>query len=199
MNLTEIIAAVVVRTKRPDLEEDILLAVQQATLFCHNSEFYRRDMVELPFNFSAAPAFSGQYIVDSVLPSLRKVSYIRKWDPTVTPAFLGAFLKPVEPDQLFDYYEQKKKDVYYLAGKVINWISCTQDKGHIVGYWRFPDVGRSNYSSWIATTHPFAIVDMAASRIFRNIGQQDESKAAKEDALMELSVVKINEIESAGR
>ncbi len=201
MTLSELLDAVGERTNRPDRVDEILLAVQEATLFCHSFEFFRRDIAEVPVvyttNTNPVGLASGQLIYDTVLPAFRKISYWRKWDPVNLVA--GTYLDPVEPDKLFDSYGAKKQDKYYLAGRVLNWLSCSTDKAHIIGYWRFPDISKSRYASWIAEQQPFAIINWATAKIFRTVGQQDEAKVALADAEAQLQVIQTNDIESSGR
>lgn len=198
MTLTEILDAVATQTKRPDLEEQILLDVQEATLFCHSFDFFRRDLIEVPLSYQPLGLQSGQILLnDSLLPAFRKISYWRKWDPVGLVA--GNYLSPCEPDVMLNEYRQKKTDVYYVSGRVVNWISSSVDLAHIIGYWRLPDISRSKYNSWIADVQPFAIINRAASKIFRTIGMQEEGNAARADASEMLHILQINDIESEGR
>jgi hypothetical protein len=196
MKRPEIIEAVKVRTKRPDLEDEIWLAIQQATLFVHNKDFYKRDFIELPLVYNP-PVFRGQIIFDAALPNFRKVGYIRKYDPI--GEMVGSFLKEVEPDKQFDYYEKKKTDIFYVAGKVINWTASCEEKAHLVGYWRYPDVSRERYDSWIADAYPFVIIERSCAKVFDTIGQQEASNSCMRAALEAGSLVDINEIVSQGR
>lgn len=196
MNLTELCDAVASKSRRPDKAEEILLAVQEATLFAHHSDFYRRDIVEIPLVYTQA-AFKGQVDFNRQLPGLRKVAYWRKFDPLTCA--VGEYLKPVEPDQLLDQFRNQKLDRYYLAGKVINWISSTGDKAHLVGYYKRPPIAKSDYDSWIGDNHPFILINYAAGIIFGQIGQQDEKKAHQELALAQIAELLTDEIESEGR
>ena len=195
MTLTEMINAVATRTKRPDLEDDIFIAIQEATLKVHLSDFFDKDLIELPFAYNP-PLANGQVIQDSAFPNFRNICYWRKFDPSTKA--LGIYLTPVSPSNLIGYFGEKKLDVYYVAGKVINWSSSCADAGHLVGYWRYPDVSRSNYDSWIARTYAFPIVNWAVSKIFRTVGQQDESRAAVADYADSFLIVQMNEVRREG-
>lgn len=201
MNFQEMVDTVAVDTKRPDQGELISLKLREATLWAHLKDFWRRDIQEKVLNFvsdtTPLGAWKGQVLQDCDLPKVRKISYWRKFDPNTCCA--GAYLKPVEPDNLFDTFNRQKTDRYYLSGKVINWISCTQDKAHIVGYWAYPNINIAGYDSWIADQQPFAITNYAASLVFGKIGQQDESKKSLAIALEQLAELAINEVESQGR
>lgn len=196
MNLSEIVDGVVVKTKRPDKADSILLAVQEATLFAHNYDFFRRDIVEKPIEYISA-AFKGRLDYDSNLPGFRKIAYWRKFDPiTCVP---GAYLNPVEADQLLDQFRNQKVDKYYLAGRVLNWISSTSDKAHLIGYYKYPGIKRSDYDSWIAVDHPFPIINYASGIIFGQIGQQDEKQSHQQLAIAQLAQVLTSDIESNAR
>jgi len=196
MNRTDIIDAVVTRTKRPDLQDEIWLNIQQATLTAHNKDFFKRDLAEVPLVYNPT-IIKGQIIVDSVLPAFRKICYIRKYDPDTQT--LGSFLTEVEPDKQIDYWNRAKADVYYIGGKVVNWQASTEEKAHIVGYWRFPDVSKEKYDSWIADMYPFCIIERAVSKIFRTIGQEDQARSLQQDIMEADSLVQINEVVSQGR
>jgi len=198
MNLSELTNAVVTKTKRPDKAEDgsILLAIQEATLFAHNHDFFRRDIVELPIIF-AVPQFQGKLDYPTVLPGFRKIAYWRKFEPRA--CYVGEYLLPVEADQLLNQFNNPKTNKYYLAGRVINWVSSTADPAHLIGYYKYPGITRSNYDSWIGSDHPFPIINYASGIIFGQIGQQDEKTSHQSLAVAQLGQVLTSDIESNAR
>lgn len=198
MNLSELIDAVVSKTGRPDKAStgEILLAIQEATLFSHNYDFFRRDIVELPVEYATA-SFRGRLDYPALLPGFRKIAYWRKFDPLTCA--VGPYLDPVEADQLIDQFKNQKVDKYYLAGKVLNWFSSTSDKAHLIGYYKYPGIKRDNYDSWIAEDHPFPIINYSSGVIFGQIGQQDEKQAHLQLATAQLGEVLTSDIESNAR
>ena len=196
MNFPELVDAVAIKTGRPDQQDAIRLALREATLWAHLFDLWRRDVVEIPINYDPA-VFTGQLLLDTYLPGLRKVCYWRKYDP-LTQA-VGEYLKQVDPDNLYDQFKTKKTNVYYLAGRVVNWFSSSSDAGHIIAYWKLPNIDVDNYTSWIATSNPFLLINHAAATIFASIGQQDEARSKMALAQAQMQELGVNEIESAGR
>jgi hypothetical protein len=196
MNLSELVDGVVSKTKRPDKADSILLAVQEATIFAHTYDFFRRDMVEIPVEY-ATPSFKGRLDYGNVLPGFRKIAYWRKFEPIT--CLVGDYLLPVEADQLIDQFHNAKVDKYYLAGKVLNWISSTSDKAHLIGYYKYPGIKKSDYDSWIAEDHPFVLINYASGIIFGQIGQQDEKVSHQNLAIAQLALVLTSDIESNAR
>lgn len=194
--LSFVVDAVTAKTDRPDKAEAILLAVQEATLFAHNYDFFRRDIVEIPVEYREA-SYKGKIDYASVLPGFRKIAYWRKFEPIT--CCVGDYLEPVEADQLIDQFRNQKRDRYYLAGKVLNWISSTNDTAHLIGYYKYPGIMKDNYDSWIAKDHPFAIINYASGIIFGQIGQQEEKQTHHALAIAQLQEVLTSDIESNAR
>lgn len=202
MKLSELLTAVVTKTKRPDLEDDILLAVQEATLFLHQVDFFRRDLIEVPICYDT-PTFSGRIDIgaECALPGFRKISYWRKADRATRIPVAGkdGFFSQVEPDALLDTFNEQKRNVYYLAGRYINWLSSSKDSLHLIGYWKNPKIGEGEYDSWIADYSPFPIIKYAAGIVFNDIGQKEVGAEEKREAIAMMQVLLQNEIETAGR
>lgn len=196
MNFQELITAVAVITKRPDQGDLITLKLQEATLWAHLEDFWRRDLQEKALTYTT-PAFKGQILVDCDLPKLRKISYWRKFDPV--HCCVGDYLKPVEPDNLIDEFSRQKINKYYLAGGVINWISSTCDKAHAIGYWAYPNINIAGYKSWIADEQPFILIHWAAAQVLISIGKKDEGNAELGLATTMMRILQTNEVESQGR
>ena len=196
MDYQELVSAVATKTGRPDQGDLISLEIREATKWAHLFDFWRRDLSEIPLTYDP-PLFTGQILVDTYLPGFRKISYIRKYDPLL--GNVGDFLKPVEPDSLFDSFNCRKTDIFYLGGKVLNWFSSTSDSGHIVGYWKMPSIVASSYDSWIAKDHEFIIVNYASAKVFDSIGQEAAAKKHFSYATAMLAALQTNEIETVGR
>jgi hypothetical protein len=189
--------AVVKRTRRPDKGDEIVIALQEATLFAHRFDFFRQDLREVPIQY-ATPVFSAQLVIASSFKRFRKFSYWRKYDPE-GKGVPGDYLKPCEPDKLIDSYGQAKQDIYYVAGRVVNWLSSTEDLIHLVGYYANPDINVNAFDSWLADSQPFAIINYAAAKIFKSIGQLDIAKTTMDEAVALLKDIQINEVEAEAR
>lgn len=208
MTLPELSAAVLTKTRRPDLQKQALLGIQEATHWAHTYDFFKRDLSEISFDFTRSdgpgPLSKGTYPVKDTLPLFRKLAFIRRYDPVSgLPIISGpnnGYFKQAEPDALIDSrYARAKTDILYLAGSNINWYACTEDRGHIVGYYKLPSLSMETYNSWIADQYPFAIILYAASCVFRDIDQPDVAKANRAEAIEKIEEVRTADIETLAR
>lgn len=176
MNLTDLQAAVVTETKRPDLVPETLQKVLEATLSCHLTDNYIFDIVESQVVFNDC-----EYIQEldlTLIPQFRAANYLRKapLDEYNKPIWRGRernFLKHVDLSDVIDNYGYEKQDVWYQAGTQINIKSSTRLQYLLLGYYTYPMIGNTDatYSSWIAANMPYVIIYRAAGTIFQMIGE----------------------------
>lgn len=170
MNFGELCQEVMVLTNRPDLVADTQSAVRNATLFLHGMDFWMRDLTERQVVYPAS-GNQFQFDIPGLFKGWRKFKYIRTWDPvTQTP---GRYIKFCEPDKVFDAFDCKKTDIYYVAGRVANILTSCAESAFLVGWYQMPDV-MGSYASWIADILPYAIVEQATGKLLCTIGQVDE-------------------------
>lgn len=175
MTLTELQAEVYTITKRPDLVAETTLAVRQATLALHQSDFFWKDLQETGLSFPTA-AYLQEIEYRSILPRFRAIKYLRKSDSF---GATGAFFTVITPEAVLDLYGTDRTDVCYAAGASIEIKSSTQIQYAILGYYENPNVTVAGFSSWIALDHPYAIVFEAAEKIFKMTGKTEEFAAYK--------------------
>ena len=206
MNLAQLSAAVVIETKRPDMDTfsggdgTIQQKIVAATLFLHGMDFFLKDIAETLVVFDQAAYL--QTLDCTEIPMFRRMYYARKWDPTlqtyqqnptilpplfnsvgaVNPTQSLAFFKIIDADHIFDNYnyKQERTDVAYQTGDTLSFKSSSSFAQMLFGYYKFPNTDTSgtgqNFSSWIARDHPFAIIYHATSSIFAMIGKQESSR-----------------------
>jgi len=158
-------------TNRSDLVAETALAVRQATLSAHRSDFYPKDMEELQLFLTSAAIF--QLDIPTYFPNYRNFAYIRPYD-TVSSTPASFFLDFLKPDAIFDEYLIEKVNVAYVAGTNLNIKLQAAYGGFIVGYYKNPVLSPSaSYDSWIAREHPGIISIEAARRIMGMIGYEE--------------------------
>jgi hypothetical protein len=195
MTLTELRQAVYDLTNRPDLVSQTLLQIQKATLKCHHSDFYYKDLRESGLEF-ISEAYFQELDYKTLFPLWRALKYLRKYDAVaLTP---GRFFSVIESDNILDSYSLERSDICYAAGSVIQIKSSTSFQYGIVGYYTEPNITESSYESWIALDHPFAIITEAAAVIFRTIGKTDENARYAEMAIDEINTLKLSNIQTVG-
>ncbi len=189
MNLAALIAAVYTETNRPDLVDETLQSVLEATLSAHTMEQFPKDIHEAMVVFDQ-PTQYLQTLDTSVIPRYRTTAYVRKLNPVATqveqtggllpfsyqfPPNQFNFLTRVDIGDVIDSYGYEKRDVWYQAGRQINIKSSTPLQYAMVGWYRFPNLDPTgvNFESWVAEELPYVIVYAAAGSIFAKIGEKD--------------------------
>jgi hypothetical protein len=194
MTLTELQDEVYTITKRPDLIAETLLAVRQATLALHQSDYFWKDLAETGLSFPAS-AYLQEIEYRSILPRFRAIKYLRKSD---SAGATGAFFDVITPEAVLDLYGTDRTNVCYAAGASIEIKSNTQIQYVILGYYQNPVVTVSGYDSWIALDHPYAIVLEAAEKVFKMIGKTEEFAAFKFLRDEERSRLMLSNIQAVG-
>lgn len=159
---------VYVHTNRPDLVNETTLAIKKATSKAHGSDEFPEDFVQVAI-VTTATNDPAVYIVDvTAAPFVRHRKVLH-----IVNTYTKQQYKPITLDDLFDSYGITRTDCWYKAGLnyVLNAVSGSQVT---VTYLQNPDVTPDTYSSWIALMHPEAIVEEAASQVFKMIGKDTE-------------------------
>jgi hypothetical protein len=176
MTYDELVSAVYTITGRPDRVGETSLAIYDATLKAHQSDFYYKDLFETGIIFDTIDYFQ-QIDYRSLFPTYRAIKYIRIYDNVnLAP---GNFLTLVPTEKVVDGYLIQRQDIYYVAGAEINIYFCQPQQTIIAGVWLNPVAVQQNYSSWVALDHPFAIIYSAAATVFKAIGKDEEAAAYK--------------------
>jgi len=176
-------------TKRPDLVSETLVAIKQATLRAHLSDFYKKDLYELTITpLTSVSSTDNRYVIDtSVSPFVRfrKLMYAREtpnsnpssysWDNQNSTPWQVLQYQLIEVDSIFDNYDRMLSNTVYEAGNSINIRTSHVATSVDIGYYRLPDISTGTYSSWIADLYPFVIENEAAASVFKMIGKDAES------------------------
>ena len=174
MNFAELVSEVISITKRPDLADRTQGAVRAATQKLHQSDFFFKDLVEIPVQFSES-AFIQNFLPTDVLPRFRKAKYIRYWigDANGQP---GPFLKQIQIENALDTYGYQRNNVFYLAGQMIQIRANPAVYRVLFGAYVHPVLlPAESYQSWIADEAPYAIIYEAARTVFRSISLQEQA------------------------
>jgi hypothetical protein len=168
---TDTVDQVYTLTNRPDLVGETALAVRQATLSAHRSDYYPRDLTEL--SIAVTPLAIFQLDIPTYFPNWRNFSYIRPYD-LATLSASSFLLSPLAPDAIFDEYLVEKVNVYYVGGNNLNIKLAAASGGFLVGYYRNPVLTPdASYESWVAREHPAIIILDAAIKVFGMIGYEE--------------------------
>lgn len=209
MLFTDLVNNVYTLTNRPDRVNETTLAVAAAILFCHHTDYYYKDLVEMPITFPNLTYL--QAIPLQTFPNFRSLKYIRKYypgtgpnnppnqdqSPNNLPPLYGMYYDPganlpdgrffeiITPDNVVDSYHINKIDVAYVAGQTIQIRSGDYFQYLLCGFYAHPSIDTVNKitNSWIATENPYAIIYKAAATVFKTIGFDEQN--ATYQALMQ--------------
>jgi hypothetical protein len=174
-------------TGRSDLVTETTLALRQATLKAHNSDFFPLDIYEFAINFSSA-AYYQQLDYQTLVPLWRSLKYIRKYDSVGQTA--GKFLKIITPELLMDKYQVEQTDIVYIAGTQLQIKTSDSNQYFLVACYVNPNTDPANYSSWIANVQDTVIVTIAATIVFKMIGFDEQAQSYAALAADQLAMLK---------
>lgn len=181
-------------TNRPDLEGETTLAIKNATLKAHRSDFFYKDLFETGIQFDFEQT---QQTLDYklLIPRWRAAKYLRFTDLNNCQ---GPFIDIITPDAVLDSYSINKENVAYVAGAEFKIRTCKASQYFLLGCYVFPDVTTDGYDSWIADEQPSAIVYEAAATIFKTIGFDEQTAMYTAMAQQERMELKMGNIEAVG-
>jgi len=191
MTFAELLAEVYTLTNRPDLVAETKSAVKAATLKAHMTDFYSKDIFETGVEF-LHPNYRQSLDVISLIPNFRTIKYIRRVEDEFDDA--GTFLDIISPDELLDSYGLGRKDIAYIAGRMLEIRASVEFSKALAGCYVLPIVTEDGYSSWVASLYPHAIIKEATRVIFKTIGYDEQSATyerlvAEEYVLLKASAV----------
>lgn len=194
-NLTDMLNEVYTLTNRPELVAETTLAVKQATLKAHMTDFYSKDIHEVRITTDTTDYIHGIDIF-SIISNFRSLKYLRKYDLANTA--VGAFLEILEPEEILDPYGRDKTDVAYIAGRVIEIKSSTEIDNLILGCYVLPVITTSGYASWIADLYPYAIIMEAARTVFKTIGYDEQARSYEQLVAEQYILLKMSALSDVG-
>lgn len=190
---TELCNDVYTITKRPDLVDATKLAVKQATLKLHHSDYYYKDLVETGIQFGTSD-YIQQADVKNFWPRFRTLKYFRRYQDDSAMEFFEV----VPPELIVDSYKIDRVNIAYVAGSVLQIRSRYPLQYALISFYQHPDITEAGFSSWIAQDHPFAIQFEAARFLFKSIGFDEQSAAFEKLANEQLAEIKISNISAVG-
>lgn len=195
MNFTELLEACYELTGRPDLIGITKAAVKAATLKAHRTDFYSKDIYETGVEFTDLD-YRQHLDYISLIPNFRTLKYLRR--VTDENDASGTFFEVVTPEELLDNYNQQRPDVAYVAGRVLEIHSSVPFDKCLLGVYVLPIVTEGEYSSWVASMYPHAIIYEACRVIFKTIGYDEQSATYDRLKLEEYEQLKTSALTDVG-
>jgi len=191
-------------------------------LWAHHSDFYYKDLVEIPCVFEALAYL--QQVPLSFFNQFRALKYIRKYYPGTGPnnppsqdqspnnlpplygmyydpgANLpdGRFFKIITPDNVLDSYRINKIDVAYVAGQTIQLRSGDYFQYALCGYYSHPIATQNGYTSWVANEYPDLIAFRASEIVLKAIGFDESAQFYAQMAAELLAQMQFSNIVAEG-
>lgn len=167
MNFTEVVQEVVSITKRADKIADIRRNVNSAISEACLGTNFARDHDELLLPISSSE-YAGS-IQLSLLPRFRKIHYI-------IPTGYACPIRSIEAPAVFEAGVEQV-DRFYISGDQINYKLSKLSSGLKIGYFRYPpSLTDTSADFWLLEAAPYMIIDNAAAKTFRNIGDDASAK-----------------------
>jgi hypothetical protein len=171
---TAIVADVMLLLARPELADEVALAVRTSTRSAHLGGSYPRDSRETDVTL-AVPAYTAQLAIDTYAPRCRGLTSVQAVDATDLVVYNPA-IDIVELGDLLDpEYGTVKNNIAYLAGTTINIRSSIAMTKVRLTYFHSPDVTEAVYDSWIALLAPDIIIYGALAIVARGTGNAERA------------------------
>lgn len=197
MDYTTIYNEVINLTNRPDLADETRLAIQKTTAKLHQLDFWYKDLDEVVIG-NLPQDYKFSLDIPSNFARFRAFNYLRMLDANNNPQ---EELELISPKQVFDSFQQERTNVFYVGGMSLNCRLANTRPAMIVGYYQYPDVGvatggvgTTTFSSWIANEYPYAIIEEAAAQVFRTIGYADAANSYGQQIVINLQILRQNNI-----
>ncbi len=198
MNFDQLLQEVYILTNRPELVAETSSAVRLATLKAHHSDFYSHDIVEMQVKFDEK-LFKQSIDLYSLACNYRSAKYFRLTDAVNCDDVIGPIIDMITPDEILDEYGRNRVNVFYVAGRMLQIKANIEFDTAVFGFYVSPVVIPSgSYGSWIANTHPGAIINEAARVIFKMIGYDEQSAQYNTLVAEEYALLKITGLSDVG-
>jgi hypothetical protein len=171
MIFSEVVEEVTGIVARPDRETEIRNAVNFVINRCCLSANFARDLVE------SSIAIDDTLYGDTI-DYLAETERFRKFK-YVKPYGLKRYLRSIDSDKLFTPGDVMQKNRYYVAGSNMTYTLSDLVASLEIGYYQYPptlEVGSSE-EFWLIDISPYCVIDLAAARLFRSIGDDTSAKA----------------------
>lgn len=155
------------RVIRPDKEDEIKEAINDAIEFCTVNGDFANDLVESTVAVNDA-VYSQSIVISTTFTRFRKIKYLK-------PLGYTKFLEWMDPSRVFDDDGNQCKDVWYRAGDNIVISTSALIETMLYGYYQFPErMDADADTHWMMTYMYSAIFNLAAADIWDSIGNAEE-------------------------
>lgn len=186
MNFSEVSNEVLALTARPDKVAAIAVAINRSVHYSCLIGNFSQDLIET--SIPVDPALYADTISLSGLTNFRRFKYVK-------PTEVRYYLRPMAPEHIFTPSNAIQPNVYYLAGSSMSYTLSALTTQLEVGYYRYPSVldAAINSSHWLLDACPYGIIDLAAAKIFAEIGDNASAKLYANDGMQMILALRADE------
>ena len=166
MTYEELLQGVVTNTNRPELLAETKLAIRRATIRMHNLDYFLGDITE--GKLTIKPSMQPRISLSDFGIRFRKFAAIYP----VIDGEVGKQLTKIDPEI---FQSARGKAGYYTLGGTLVIQNCGVIQGIVFQYYTSPVTSEESYNSWIASKHPFAIIDEASAAVFASVGNAEKA------------------------
>lgn len=181
MLFSEMLEEVYVHTNRRALVAESTNALKNAARYYHAAENWPQDYVEGTYTL-VTPGYRFTISEALAFPTIRVLSYIRKWDPAgidpltgLLTGAPGALFDNIDANSILGRYGEDRVNVYWVAGTNYAFISNTHVTDVKFGYYAWPTLyPAASMNSWFMTKFPELLIVRAALEIFMGLGDKEK-------------------------
>jgi hypothetical protein len=190
MNVAEAVQNILILCSRPDKSAEALKALNYAISYCTLQGDFKRDMVEA--SIAVNPTLYGATVSLASLTRFRRFTYVK-------PTGVKYYLSPLSGEKIFTPKNNMQPNVYYVAGTSLTYTLSALTPTLEVSYLTYPITldTVTNTTHWMLDLMPYAIIDIATSRIFQDIGDEASSTRFKGSG-MELYLITRRDLNQGG-
>ena len=170
MNFTEAVAAVIDITARPDRLTETENAVNSILSYLTIKGDFARDLVDqtLTVDPTLYAATISTLTAPNALVRFRKIKYLK-------PTGAKFYLTPTDVDKIFQAGNTMQPNVFCVTGTNITYTLGYLTPTLEIGYYQYPAILTNgiNDTHWMLDMIPWTVVDLAAAKIYRSIGDDD--------------------------
>lgn len=170
---------VISHTKRPDKLTDIKSQINRAIAFFTLKANFTRDLVEttIPIDDTLYGDTVDLLALAAPLVRFRKFEYLK-------PTGVRYYLTDISPTHILTPQGQVQPNRFYVAGNSLTYTLSATNSSLECGYFQYaPTLSANDDTHWMLDLMPWAVVELAAARIFKIIGDEAAAKNSEESAM----------------
>lgn len=168
MQFSDMVERIVNRCKRPDKQDTIKDAINNAISYYTLAASFAQDLVEGTVNINATQ-YAQSFSIATNFPRFRRIKYLKR---------TGAkeYLKKADPLKVFDASGCELLERWYRAGDNIVFKIRTLSPTLEYGYYAYPELLEDDDDThWMLDITPMMIQNRALGEVFGNIGEPQEA------------------------